>query len=176
MRKKADDSSNDSGRDADDGCDHFHLYVSHHTDTCQFICHCVFFGRLCSQHTLQFERRHVFLTLFLNIDILCPDPCLPVCLFCLLQVPLGMWKAALGLCKAGMCLWKAIHFGRLPLYGRVPLLMYCLLCRCTQRSKDPFIHTEWTHCSFFFVTYWWVSGGQVALQTSILWIKAPTLL
>ena len=34
VRKKADDSSNDSSSEADGGCDHFDLYVSHHTDTC----------------------------------------------------------------------------------------------------------------------------------------------
>ena len=81
----------------------------------------VFLCRLCSQGTLQ------FLTLFLNINILCPDPCVPVCPFGLCQVPSGLWKAALGLWKAGMGVWKAVHFGRLsasPLDGIVPLLMY----------------------------------------------------
>ena len=88
----------------------------------------------------------------LNINILCPDPCVPVCPFGLCQVPLGLWKAALGLCKAVMGLWKAVHFGRLsvsPLDGTVPLLMYCLFCTCTQGSEDQFFHTEWTHCFFF---------------------------
>ena len=93
---------------------------------------------------------------------------------------MGPWKAALGLCKAVMGLWKAVHFGRLNaslLDGTVPLLMCCLLCRCTQGFEHPFIHSEWTHCSFFsFVTYWWVSGGKASLQPSILWIKARTLL
>ena len=61
-----------------------------------------------------------------------------------------------------MGLWKAVHFGRLsasPLDGTVPLLMYCMLCRCTQESEDPFIHSEWNHCSFFIcdilVGKWW---------------------
>ena len=92
---------------------------------------------------------------------------------------MGLWKAALGLCKAGMGLSKVVHYGRLnasPPDSRVPLLMYSLTCRRTQASEDPFIHIEWPPCSFFFVTYWWVSGGKAALQHSILWIKAQTLL
>ena len=72
----------------------------------------VFFCRLCSQRTLQFERRHVFLTLFLSVNILCPDSCVPLCPFGLCQVPLRLWEAAVQLCKVGMGLWKAVHFGR----------------------------------------------------------------
>ena len=34
VKKKAEASSDDSSSDANDGCDHFDLYVSHHRDTC----------------------------------------------------------------------------------------------------------------------------------------------
>ena len=92
---------------------------------------CIFF-RLCSQRTMHFERRHVFLTLFLNINILCPAPCVPVCPFGLCQVPLGQWKAALGLCKAGMGLWKVVYLdGLVP----PPWMAQCL-CWCTVCSAD----------------------------------------
>ena len=56
--------------------------------------------------------------------------------------------------------------------GTVPLLMYSVLCRCTQGSEDPFIHSEWTHCSFFFVTYWWVSGGMERLPCSLVYFES----